>query len=337
MGTEQEIAVPEIPARRKMLLPEQFRKSFRPPPAELSLIQLPEILLTTAAKVHPGHDFTSSKHQLKFLVRGLMTPRLTADWFRLWQTPELSPLAQHHPRILMKLQRPYLHSGLSPKTRWKILRQHYSFALEHFSEFLWKQIATTTGFLLADLPATKAGHFSLRLAYDDIFEKEGELSVVLFAEEKQLPVFALTFCILTGQTGQPEIFIGGLQGYKAANEREYIVTITRAMFGLRPKALLLFALQQLATLWNIHHLRAVSNETRRLRRHKDSIQADYDQFWRDSGGQLSAGGHFTLPADFVPRELATIRPNKRTLYRHRYEMLAKVSRSIGQNRSQLVG
>jgi uncharacterized protein VirK/YbjX len=131
--------------------------------------------------------------------------------------------------------------------------------------------------------------------------------------------------------GRREIFIGGLQGFKTANEREYVVAVTRELFGLRPKALLVFALQQLAALWDVAAIHAVSNQTRNLRHRPKHIQADYDQFWRESGAALEPDGNFTLPVAFVPRDLASIKPNKRTMYRRRYQMLDKFGEAIRQN------
>jgi len=62
-----------------------------------------------------------------------------------------------------------------------------------------------------------------------------------------------------------------------------------------------------------------------------------NEFWLQSGGRLESDGNFTLPFEFTPRALTGIRPNKRSLYRHRYEMLAGISASIRQNMTRLAG
>lgn len=303
-------------------------------PAPLSWWQFPTILLANAFKVHPETSLTGAKHQLKFVARGLTMPHLTQQWFEFWQSPKLAPLAALHPRLLLKLQRPYLRHGLEAEERWHIVQQHYTFATRHFPAAVLKRIFTAPGMVLAEVPAMEAGQFSLRLAYNDLFEKEGELSLMFYDEQKATPLFALSFCV--EQFGaERSIFIGGLQGCKRANAREDIVAITRGMFGLRPKALLLFGLQQFAALWNFSSVRAASNDTRDLRRRQSSIKADYDEFWLDSGGQLQADGNFALPAAFVPRDLAEIKPNKRGMYRRRYEMLAGMAGQIHEHLHRL--
>ena len=274
---------------------------------------------------------------MKFIARGAASPRLTLDWFAVWQTPELAPLIKDHPRVLLKLQRPYLLRGLDTGQRWRILREHYCFTLKHFSAAAIAEIFTAPGAWLAEVPVSATSTFSLRLFYHDLYEKEGELSLIFYDEQKQSRVWVLSFCVSYCQPDSREIFIGSLQGFKAANQREYVAAVTRSMFGLRPKSLLLFALQEISSLWNIRSIRAVSNESRNLRGKPGGIRADYNEFWLQSGGRLETDGNFTLPFEFIPRDLTAIRPNKRGLYRHRYEMLAGIHASIRQNVSRLTG
>src|SRR5690348_3440316 len=81
-------------------------------PRPLRWFQLPGTLLANAGRIHPKPGAQGIKHQLKFIARCLATPQLTQNWFQLWQTPKLAPLAASHPRVLLKVQRPYLYQGL---------------------------------------------------------------------------------------------------------------------------------------------------------------------------------------------------------------------------------
>lgn len=271
------------------------------------------------------------KHRLKLFVRGLASPQMTLDWLGLWQSPMLAPLKQSHPRMLLKLQRPYLQRHFQPEQRWEVLRQHYSFALATFRPAALQDVFTLPGFLLADITLPEVGHFGIRLFYDNLFEKEGELSLMLHDEEKKAPMFAMTFCVTSNQPGNREMFVGGLQGCSLSRNRELVVDVTRGMFGLRPKAALLFALKQLAFVWSIPMIRAVSNQTRVLPANNQPIKANYDQFWIESGGELDPDANFSLPTMDSPRAATEIRRNKRTMYRHRYELLAKLGEQLRQN------
>lgn len=289
-----------------------------------------------------GHERNNSflarsgiKHRLSLFLHGLAYPRTSLDWLALWQHPMLAPLKESHPRVLLKLQRPYLQRHFQPEERWQILRQHYSFALATFRAEALKEIFTLPGFLLADVPVPEVGHFGIRLFYDNLFEKEGELSLMLYDEEKKVPMFAMTFCVSSNQPGNKEIFVGGLQGCSLSKNRELVVDVTRGMFGLRPKAALLFALKQLAFVWSIPMIRAVSNQTRVLPPNKQSIKANYDQFWTESSGELDNDANFSLPTMDSQRASTEIRRNKRAMYRHRYELLAKLGEQLRQNIARL--
>jgi uncharacterized protein VirK/YbjX len=275
------------------------------------------------------------KHRCMLFVRGLAAPQMTLDWLALWQNPTLVPLKKSHPRVLLKLQRPYLQRHLEPEERWEILRQHYSFALATFRAAALMKIFAPPGFLLADVPVPEVGHFGIRLFYDNLFEKEGELSLMLYDEDKKAPLFAMTFCVSSNQPGNREIFVGGLQGCSLSKNRELVVGVTRGMFGLRPKAALLFALKQLAFVWSIPMIRAVCNQNRVLPPNNQPIKANYDQFWIESSGQLDDDGNFSLPTMDSPRASTEIRRNKRAMYRHRYELLARLGEQLRQNIARL--
>lgn len=121
-----------------------------------------------------------------------------------------------------------------------------------------------------------------------------------------------------------------MQGNKRANDKDAVVAITRGLHGLRPKALLLFALQELAGIWGIARLRAVS-DANHIYRHwqkQRPVAASYDQWWLESGGRLAADGMFDLPVAFLPREIASLKANKRLLYRRRYQQMAEIAAQI---------
>jgi len=154
--------------------------------------------------------------------------------------------------------------------------------------------------------------------------------LVLRHRESGATLFSLTFSIVSCEAGRCEILIGGLQGNRQANDKDLIISLTRQWHGLRPRALLVFALHQLAAGWNVTRVRAVSDATHVYRRWKNGkpLAFCHDDWWREAGGHLAEDGLFDLPERFVPRDLATIKANKRSMYRHRYEMLEDVGGQI---------
>ena len=287
-------------------------------------------LVRTAPLVHPGIGWRDRLSQLKYCVRGLAYAGQTQELFSALQSPKLALAAETHPRILSKLQRPYLHRKLGHRQRLEALQYHYDFVAQNFPEAMLGGIFSRRGFLVAAFALEGVGRFGLRLVYRDDFEKEGELCLVLCDEVSIAMLFTLTFCVVAGELGIAEIFIGGLQGCKAVNERERVVAVTRAMHGLRPKALLIFAMQQLALIWAIPAIRAVGNANHIYRhyRKRRSFAASYDEFWNECGGGPARDGNFILPASPNLRPIAEIKPGKRAMYRRRYAMLENLAKDI---------
>ena len=226
------------------------------------MITLLNTLAKTAPLIHPGCSPKSLLKQAKHCLRGLAFAGPTADWFELLQCPELAVVAGHHPCLFQKLQRPYLHRHLNTRQRFLALRQHYQFVVAEFSPLIRQEIYATPGKLLAVLPLDGIGKFGLRLSCSRQ-EKEGDLMIGLVDMTINVTLFTLAFSVTRYETRPRELFIGGLQGIKyagQASEKKLIIALTRGLHGLRPKALLLFAVQVLAGLWGVTRIRAVSNE-----------------------------------------------------------------------------
>ena len=287
-------------------------------------------LLRTAPLVHPQTGLRDQIWRVKYCLRGLVRMPLTREWFCLLQNPKLALVTQADPHILSKIQRAYLIRTLGPKERLQALKQHYGFVVQHFPEEMHRQVYSTSGFLLAPLPIEDIGQFSLRLAYCHSLGKEGDLTIKLNDERSGWPIYSLTFSVTANDAGRRECVIGGLQGYTQALGKERVISLTRRMHGLRPKALVLFAVQQLAGAWAFTSIRGVGDAMhiyRHYLRRKD-LAASYDEFWAESGGRLAADNLFDLPLTPSVRSIATIKPGKRAMYKHRYAMLAEIAQQI---------
>ncbi|GEM_PF-943677 len=292
-------------------------------------MKLAGMLLRTARPVHPEPGCKGVLARTKYVMRGLTTPRLTAEWFAIMNSPRLASLVKQYPHILSKLQRPYLHRRLDVSDRLSVLRSHYQFVTELLDDRVREEIFAPAGLLLAELPELEE-RFTLRLFYSH-FWKEGEFSIGLFDENPGPALFTLTFCICNSETaGAREIFIGGLQGRRGDKMREVTVKLTRSLEGLRPKALLVFAVQRLAQSWGIAGIRAVAREEH-IYSHflkRKNFDADYDEFWQECHGVLLPDGNFRLPAAPLARNLEELPRKKRPVYRRRYAMLAELGEEI---------
>jgi uncharacterized protein len=292
-------------------------------------MKLAGMLLRTARSVHPESGCKGMLARAKYLVRGLARPRLTTEWFAIMHSRPLGSLLRQYPHILSKLQRPYLHRRLGASGRLSALRSHYQFVSEFLDEPAREEIYAPAGLLLTTLPLVE-GQFTLRLFYSH-FWKEGEFSIGLFDDTRRAALFTLTFCICdSGDGNAREIFIGGLQGLRTDNMRELSVKLTRSLEGLRPKALLVFAVQRLAQSWGIAGIRAVARNEHIYRHYlkRKSFDADYDEFWIQCHGVALPDGNFRLPSAPPARNIDELPRKKRPIYRRRYAMLAELGEEI---------
>jgi uncharacterized protein VirK/YbjX len=285
-------------------------------------------LADTARLVHRVPDFSGKLKRAKYVARGLLYPSYTREWFEFLQRPELAIVIRNHPCLYHKLQRPYLNCKLTTRQRLDSLRQHYEFVASHFSPEGIARLYAPSGLGLVSFTLKDLGPFELRLGFS-LGEKEGDLAVRLLKSDSGTRLFTMAFSVWKYRNEHAEIFIGGLQGSRFA-DKDLVVALTRALQGLRPKALLMFAVQQIAMFWRIPSLRAVSDATH-IYRHfqkRKALAASYDAFWLDCGATLSADGMFDLPAIFVPRNISEIKVNKRQMYKRRYEMLGGFAEQI---------
>jgi uncharacterized protein len=285
-------------------------------------------LLRTAPLIHRTSSPGGILKRAKYCLRGLAYAPITKEWFEFLQTPELSFIVENHPALFQKLQRPYLNRTLGTTARLEALKQHYQFVLTHFSGSLINEVYGPGGKLLAEIAAKNVGTIEMRLCCNRM-QKEGDLTIGLSIKESEKAVASISFSIWKCDGDFKEIFVGGLQGDKAVVQDD-VVDITCGLYGLRPKALLVYLLQQLAEQWEITRVRAVSDDMhiyRHFQSHRN-VNACYDKFWIECGGMPVGEGIFDLPVAFVPREISTVRVNKRQLYKRRYAMLEEIAEQI---------
>jgi uncharacterized protein len=293
------------------------------------MIRLISKLVHTAPLVHRVPDAGGILKRAKYVMRGVAFAQYTREWFDFLRQPQLASLVRNHPYVYHKLQRPYLNSRLTTRERLDALEGHYRFVLANFSTGMIEALYGSPGITLASFTLPELGQFELLLANCRRKQKEGDFAVSIGKKGEAKDMYSLSFSIWKYDPDPKEIFIGGLQGSRAAG-KDVVVELTRALHGLRPKALLIFLVQQLATCWGIPRLRAVS-DSHHIYQHfqkRKALHTSYDEFWLECGGTLSADGMFDLPATFVPRKIAELKVNKRQMYRRRYEMLADLAEKI---------
>jgi len=287
----------------------------------------PVSILEAARTLHPANARKAWRGRAKFIVRAALHLGLTRTWLsRLGRHPAGS-LWQVRPRLASKLQRPYVHRNWTVADRLTALESHYEVIGSLISGEALDEIYRR-GLTLLRLEAVGGRALQIRLLYADQFEKEGELTLAIVDDQTGLELATLTFCLVEAD-GNRAIWIGGLQANPALQTRFLINEVAKEMHGLRPKALALWCLRQLAQAWGIDRLRAIADD-HHIYRHshkRRSFAACYDEFWAESCGLRQSDG-WELPLDVAERPAEEIKASRRKAHARRYAMLNDLAQTL---------
>ena len=261
-----------------------------------------------------------------FTIRSLLASPESDTWYAELSREPLARAAAVNPSLYRKIVRPYLTSHTTDEEKLRILLAHRAMLSEVLVPHAIARAYSSEGIPLARLHAKNGDEVELRLASDGKYRKEGEHSLMLLGAATGLRLSTLTF---VGDTpgGRRTLLVGGAQGLPRGVPKSVISDVTKGLFGMRPKALLLFALRQLAIEWHVGAIRAVGNDIHVSRHHDYALNRSrrprlgYDEFWIESGGVMSTDGFIDLPLAQPLRNDEAIPTGKRAIYRRRYVML----------------
>ena len=167
--------------------------------------------------------------------------------------------------------------------------------------------------------------------------KEGLLTLLLTLENQG--VYHANFRFGKGFNGEPAMWIGTIQGYKDGLDNAK--TVTKKMFGYRPKNFIMFLLRHIAVLCKVESIYAVSDEgfyanTHLVRGHRAKV-AELDPLWEESGGVVCSDERFfNIPLEEYRKPIEEIKSQKRSQYRKRYELLDQYEQEIQEHLKPLL-
>lgn len=172
----------------------------------------------------------------------------------------------------------------------------------------------------------------LRLVLDQSmwFMREGQLVLNLFIAETR--VFSLAFSLRKSEV--LTAYLGAIQGRSIEGALEIYRDMTHAMSGMRPRDFLVELFRMLCASIGVKTILAVSDASRHHRhpyfgnKFNESTALNYDEIWRERGGSVVDEDFFSLPIDAQRRSLESISSKKRSMYRARYENLARIETEL---------
>lgn len=165
--------------------------------------------------------------------------------------------------------------------------------------------------------------------------RDGLLSLSLWAGDKR--IYMLSFCL--GLQGAVTIaYVGGLQGVNLSDDGELYRNLTKQSHGIRPRDLLFDVFRSLCRSLHIAQILAISDAGRhhfsrynRIWVGGDPVKGNYDEIWRDRGGEWRADGFFAIPTAAGRRAADDIPARKRAMYRSRYAMLDDIDTAVRES------
>lgn len=271
------------------------------------------------------------QRQARAALAAALRPSASVRWFDSVEGPALRPYAQANPLLALKPFRVYLSTNWSRDRRRKVILDTYATAAG-MGGALRRALMDREGvrFLVGCGEGEDAIH--LRLHREARFRKEGEFTLSLECPAAGGRVMSMAFSI-ERLAGGLAVYIGCLQGRD--DGAEAIRAMTKALHGLRPKAFLLIAMQEVASAIGAGELYGASSAIQ-VHRRKHAIHLpwvhrlgfDYDAFWAEGGGAPDAGGWFRLPLSTPRRSREEMKPNKRSMYAKRYELLDRLREMV---------
>ncbi|NRP21456.1 hypothetical protein LPJGGPFB_04715 [Ensifer adhaerens] len=263
----------------------------------------------------------------------LRSPVSTLRWLEKLHVISEQSLVETIPfDLVAKPARRFLLNRLRPAQRSRLLASHYDVLLDTLGPEDVRALLTDGGLILSTLVGRTGTRYELRLERSSRWlAKEGELSCRLLTVDGGITVATLSFTIGTiVEAGPVFLWVGGLQGCPKKYGKPFTIQVTRDLFGLRPKDLLIHALYQLKVSFAAKSIMAVSNvghvsfDVRSGRR----WMADYDQFWVELGGVARDRYTFELPSSRSRRSIEEVAPSKRSAWRLRQALIDEVRSDI---------
>lgn len=277
-----------------------------------------------AAKIHSDETrLTYFKRSAKLFLNGLRHRREFNALRKNFDCPELTGVLAHFPSLLEKPFYPYVSVDWNLAKRWQALENHFLSVKEIFGTQSFK-IYRPEGYQLFEFVSSTDEVFSVELFPG--YQNEGSMGIRL-CDAVGAELYSLTFHLDSSHIRS--ITIGALQGPndRIQERQKKIAMLTKSLFGLRPKALMIEVLFMVASNLRVEKIYGVSNKGHIYQSdyYSDSKRAqkifDGDKFWSEFNAEKTSELLFEFPNVLTRKDLTTIKSSKRSQYRKRYAWL----------------
>ncbi|EAS65681.1 VirK/YbjX family protein [Photobacterium angustum] len=259
----------------------------------------------------------------------VFSPKVTDELMSCFDDPLLEKLITVYPSFIEKPLKPYGCVSWDKKQRMQMLKKHLQFMLNNFSSNLLN-IYQHEGLKLSQITDKNDNVYNIYL--DAGYSREGSLGLTL-TDSNDTQLYCISFTV---NQEQSHLHIGALQGPDSdiENRQELIKELTKGLYGLRPKALMVELALIFADAYQLKNITAVSNKghiyqaLRYIGSKRHAVSCDYDQIWQEYQGVKESNVTYKLPSLPERKDLSTLNRNKRKLYKNRYQWLDELKQTL---------
>ena len=280
-------------------------------------------------------QLNTRKKRMKFIFRGILlfNSMIKLGKFIL-NHKYLEKKIYSYPILVSKLHRPYLIKNMKVKNKLKTIINTYTFIDKKFDSTFLEKLYSGEQVILSEFNGKEKKYFVVLGLYPE-YDKEGEIHLK-FLDEESNALATITLSFLESGSSSPILFIGGIQGPKKDINKEYIKDVTKDIYGIFPKRLLIEILYILEKALNLNLIKfSVGNSTHvyRAQRYlrKRTIHSDYDSFLISLGAEKTKQNTWKLPQELKKKELNEVPSKKRSQYSKKIELLAYIEKELKIN------
>jgi uncharacterized protein VirK/YbjX len=251
----------------------------------------------------------------------ILMPRHTTSRFK--------HLIEVHPEAIPSIFWPYQCMSWDISTRINYLYNHFTTLPD-----LRYQIDCNANHpcTLAEVGDIYPG-LSIIIDQNDLFMREGMITLNIFVCHER--IFTIAFSVYKDEQRHICTIAGAIQGRRKAGITELYRDMTKKIYGIRPRDLMIEVFQIVCRLIGIDKIQGVT-ESHRQHRHrfywlKDKqcqLSLNYDEVWLDRGGIRYNDAFYELPVTPLRKPLKGVIAKKRSMYRNRYALLARLEKEI---------
>lgn len=279
-----------------------------------------------AKRLYPNPGGYALQRRFRFLLRCVWWPGSASRWFRyIEDNPTLRSFSLIEPYIAAKPLSRYMRRNWRVRDRLNCILDHYQLMFSCPKGQAVIATARAEG-VIAQLEGKSGAGATYTIVLADCIDnrREGELRIEFRRDGRRINCICGSFRKLDGQM---VFVIGTMQGARGEDAKQFVREVTKDLHQLRPRDLLMVALQSVAALFDAGKIMA---PTQKHHIFSSRVKANFDSLWTDLGGIMGARGDFELPLQPHYKSLEDIEPKKRAETRRRYALKRQIEQQISE-------